>query len=63
MSDACGMVATPAREDVGAIADRFQLHLKRNPVLAALYAMMPEDQQGTLMAWWMSGYAQGRIEK
>ena len=64
MSDACGMVAAPAKEQpVSDLLDRFHQHLQRNPLLARLYDALPWEQQGTVQSWWMSGYAQGRIER
>ena len=65
MSDACGMVATPekSRAEVNDLLARFHQHLQRNPMLARLYDALPWEQQGTVQSWWMSGYAQGRMER
>ena len=64
MSDACGNVVAPAKEQpVSDLLDRFHQHLQRNPLLARLYDALPWEQQGTVQSWWMSGYAQGRAER
>ena len=65
MSDACGMVATPAKR-VSLLADSldaWQAFLRRNPITNDLLAKLPNDEQEAAQSYWMAGYAQGRMER
>ena len=65
MSDACGMVATPAKR-VSLLSDSldaWHAFLARNPITNDLLAKLPEAEQEAAQSYWMAGYSQGRIER